>query len=130
MNEIQKVERSVMEELLRRTALTLGNAETRGAYLRDVVQYIKHVHGTGEALAEGLASWKAALKAVGLSMASVNRKLSGVKTILRRAADSQGPQVRRGVEASISTVKGVRQAHGAIRPEKLGSPQKTDFKAR
>jgi integrase/recombinase XerD len=49
----------------------------------------------------------------------VNRKLSGVKTVLRRAADSQGPEVRRGIEAAVSTVKGVRQARGAIRAEKM-----------
>lgn len=107
------------EKALTRAAAGIVNGRTRTEYQRDVVQYLEHCQATGSALAEGLESWKAEMKAAGLSVASVNRKLSGVKTVLRRAADSQGPEVRRGIEAAVSTVKGVKQARGAIRPEKM-----------
>ena len=105
--------------MLTSAASTIVNGRTRGEYLRDVQQYLGHCRATGAAFAEGLESWKAALKAGGLSVASVNRKLSGVKTVLRRAADAQGPEVRRGIEAALSTVKGLKQARGAIRSEKM-----------
>ena len=39
--------------------------------------------------------------------------------LLHSAGDNQGPEVRRGIEAAVSTVKGVKQAHGAIRAEKM-----------
>jgi len=105
--------------MLTSAASTIVNGRTRGEYLRDVQQYLGHCRATGAAFAEGLESWKAALKAGGLSVASVNRKLSGVKTVFRRAADAQGPEVRRGIEAALSTVKGFKQARGAIRCEKM-----------
>ncbi len=110
---------TIGEKALTRAALSISNARTRAEYTRDVEQYLEHCRTTGSALAEGLESWKAALKTAGLSVASVNRKLSGVKTVLRRAADSQGPEVRRGIEAAVSTVKGLKQARGAIRAEKM-----------
>lgn len=103
-------------------ALAIGNARTRGEYTRDLAQYLEHCQATDSALAEGLESWKGELKAAGLSVASINRKLSGVKTVLRRAADAQGPEIRRGIEAAVSTVKGIRQDRGAIRPEKMLTP--------
>jgi integrase len=106
-------------QAITRAASSIGNPRTRAEYLRDVGQYLEHCRVTGAALAEGLEGWKAMMKARGLSVASVNRKLSGVKTVLRRAADSQGPEVRRGVEAAVSTVKGVKQVRGAIRAEKM-----------
>ena len=110
---------TVGERALTRAALSIVNGRTRAEYLRDVKQYFQHCRATGAALAEALEGWKAQLKAHGLSVSTVNRKLSGVKTVLRRAADSQGPEVRRGIEAAVSTVKGVKQTRGAIRPEKM-----------
>ena len=121
MGEMARQE-TVSDRALRSAASAIANARTRGEYARDVAQYLEYCRTVGSALAEGLEGWKAALKAEGLSVASVNRKLSGVKTVLRRAADSQGPEVRRGIEAAVSTVKGVRQARGAIRAEKLLTP--------
>ena len=115
---------TVGEKALTRAAAGIANTRTRGEYLRDVRQYLEHCRTTGAALAEGLESWKAILKAGSpghkpLSVASINRKISGVKTVLRRAADSRGPEVRRGIEAAVSTVKGIKQARGAIRAEKM-----------
>jgi integrase/recombinase XerD len=117
---------TVGEKALTRAAARIANTRTRGEYTRDVEQYLEHCRSSGSALAEGLESWKAALKAAGLSVASVNRKLSGVKTVLRRAADHQGPEVRRGIEAAVSTVKGVKQTRGAIRAEKMLTPQEVE----
>ena len=113
---------TVSDEALRSAALAIANARTRSEYARDVAQYLEYCRTAGSALAEGLEGWKTALKTEGLSAASVNRKLSGVKTVLRRAADSQGLEVRRGIEAAVSTVKGVRQDRGAIRAEKMLTP--------
>jgi integrase len=118
VSEIAKRE-TVGGGALAAAALSIVNARTRGEYTRDVEQYLEHCQTTGAALAEGLESWKGALRSEGLSASSINRKLSGVKTVLRRAADSQGPEVRRGIEAAVSTVKGIRQARGAIRSEKM-----------
>ena len=118
MGEIAK-RSTVGEKALATAALSIVNGRTRGEYTRDVQQYVNHCRARDAALAEGLESWKGALKADGLSVSTVNRKLSGVKTVLRRAADSQGPEVRRGIEAAVSTVKGIRQARGAIRAEKM-----------
>jgi len=118
MGELARRE-TVGEKALTSAAAAIVNNRTRGEYQRDVGQYLEHCRTTGAALAEGLEGWKAALKAEGLSVSSINRKLSGVKTVLRRAADSQGPEVRRGIEAALSTVKGIRQARGAIRAEKM-----------
>lgn len=118
MPEIAK--RSTLGEVtLTAAASRIANPRTRGEYLRDVQQYLGHCRTTGAAFAEGLESWKASLKSSGLSVSSINRKLSGVKTVLRRAADSQGPQMRRGLEAALSTVKGIKQARTAIRAEKM-----------
>ena len=117
---------TVGEQALTAAASAIVNGRTRGEYLRDVEQYLKHCRSTGAALAEGLESWKGALRSAGLSVASINRKLSGVKTVLRRAADGQGPEVRRGIEASVSTVKGVRQARGPIRAEKMLTPAEVE----
>ena len=100
MSEIAKRE-TVGGGALAAAALSIVNARTRGEYTRDVQQYLEHCQTTGAALAEGLESWKGALRSEGLSVASINRKLSGVKTVLRRAADSKGPEVRRGIEAGM-----------------------------
>ena len=88
-----------------------------------MAQYLAHVHKTGEALAEGLESWKAALRSGGASVATVNRKLSGVKTAMRKAAEKLPPEGRREMEAALASVRGIRQARGAIRAEKMLTPE-------
>ncbi len=102
-----------------RSALGIENASTRAAYVRDVAQYLDHVRQTGEALAEGLDSWRGALRAGGASVATVNRKLSGVKTAMRMAAETLPPEGRRQIEAALARVKGIAHARGAIRAEKM-----------
>lgn len=105
---------------------SLPSERTRGEYVRDVAQYLDHVRRTNEALAEGLESWKAELRQSGASVSTVNRKLSGVKTAMRKAADASGPDVRRAVEAALSSVKGIRQTRGAIRAEKMLTPDEVE----
>jgi integrase/recombinase XerD len=53
----------------------------------------------------------------------VNRKLSGVKTAMRKAAEKLAPEGRRWIEAALASVRGIRQARGAIRAEKMLSPE-------
>jgi integrase/recombinase XerD len=122
MEQLQKRSRGV-EAALAEAAGSLPNERTRGEYLRDVAQYLNHVCKTGEALAEGLASWKVALRSGGASVATVNRKLSGVKTAMRKAAEKLPPEGRREMEAALASVRGIRQARGAIRAEKMLTPE-------
>jgi integrase/recombinase XerD len=111
------------EEMLFEAVRSIASERTRGEYARDVRQYLEHVQRSGEAIAEGLESWKGELRAGGASVSTVNRKLSGVKTVMRKAADAQGPEFRRALEASLSSVKGIRQARGAVRAEKMLTPE-------
>jgi integrase len=116
---------------LEEQALTLAAAElrvgrTRTEYTRDVRQYLVHCELHGEALAEGLESWKAQLKADGQSVASVNRKLSGVKSVLRAAADKGSPELRREIENAVRTVKGIRQVRSSVRAEKMLTPAEVE----
>ena len=65
MGPLQKRPRGV-EAALTEAAGSLPNQRTRFEYLRDVAQHLDHVRKTGEALAEGLASWKVALRSGGV----------------------------------------------------------------
>jgi integrase/recombinase XerD len=112
-----------VEAALTEAVGSLPNERTRGEYLRDVAQYLDYVHKTGDALAEGLTSWKVELRSGGASVATVNRKLSGVKTAMRKAAEKLPPEKRRGIEAALASVRGIRQARGAIRAEKMLTPE-------
>ena len=53
----------------------------------------------------------------------MNRKLSGVKTAMRKAAETLSPEGRRGIEAALASVRGIRLARGAIRAEKMLTPE-------
>lgn len=129
MGELERVEggaNAQAAKALERAANGMESADTRSAYVRDVTQYLAHVHQTDEALAEGLQSWKAALRSGGASAATVNRKLSGVKTAMRKAAEKLPPEGRRGIEVALAGVRGIRQAKGAIRAEKMLTPEEIE----
>jgi len=108
---------------VRAAAGNFGPQGTVAAYGRDAAQYVEFCAMEGLALAEGLEAWTAALLEAGLLPNSVNRKLSGVKSCIRRATSRLDFALQAQVEAALRLAKPVRRARaGGIRSEKMLTP--------
>ena len=94
------------------------NVRTRGEYTRDVEQYLDIAGPRARLSQKALNPGRRSQFGGAFRFVDQQEALRG-QDGAPAAADSQGPEVRRGIEAAVSTVKGMRQARGAIRSEKM-----------
>ena len=102
---------------------SFGPHDTVAAYRRDAAQYVEFCSREGLALAEGLSAWVSSHLEAGLLPSSINRKLSGVKSCIRRATNLQDFAMQAQIEAALRLARPVKQARtGGIRSDKMLTP--------
>jgi integrase/recombinase XerD len=114
---------SLEAQAVLQAARECGPYDTVAAYSRDAAQYVEFCAGKGLALAEGLTAWVSSQLEAGLLPTSINRKLSAVKSCIRRATNMQDFAMQAQIEAALRLAKPVKQTKtGGIRPEKMLTP--------
>lgn len=69
---------------------------------KEVQEYLTYCRQSGEPIAESLKAWREELSASGLSVSTVNRKLSAVESTIRTATAGADATVRGALEAILS----------------------------
>ena len=79
---------SSAELLIGSVLATLTSEKTKQAYAAALTEFLAWITGRGEPLSKPLLeTWRGCLLARGLSVSSVNQRLSAVRLLLRQAAD-------------------------------------------
>jgi len=105
-------------------AQSFGPYDTVQAYTADTRQYVEFCKRGDLSLAEGLTAWVASQLEAGLLPSSINRKLSAVKSCIRRATSMQDFAMQAQIEAALRLARPVKQARaGGIRPDKMLTPE-------
>lgn len=76
------------ERLIQSVLTTLTSEKTKQAYATALADFCEWTAARGEPLSKSLLeSWRGALLARGLSVSSINQRLSAVRLLLHQAAD-------------------------------------------
>jgi len=105
-------------------AQSFGPYDTVQAYTVDTRQYVEFCRRGDLSLAEGLTAWVTSQLEAGLLPNSINRKLSAVKSCIRRATSMQDFAMQAQIEAALRLARPVKLARaGGIRPDKMLTPE-------
>jgi len=93
---------------------TLSSDKTKQAYATALTEFLAWTAGRGEPLSKPLVeAWRAALLERGLSVSSVNQRLSAVRLLCRQAAERGALSAEEGLRlASVANVKQAGQRLG------------------
>jgi site-specific recombinase XerD len=105
---------SASEWLIQSVVATLASEKTKGAYQFALQEFLSWTAERQEPLSKPLLeSWRAVLLARGLSVSSVNQRLSAVRLLFRQAAERGALSAEEGIRlASVANVKQAGQRLG------------------